>query len=73
MHVVDKWLCKWRLDPNVSKSKHMVINPGARELAPDTPGIELCGQRVERVVEYKYLGVFPARRQLDPTCKVCTV
>ena len=58
VHVVDKWLCKWRLDPNVSKSKHMVINPGARELAPDAPGIELRGQRVERVVEYKYLGVY---------------
>ena len=47
VHVVDKWLCPWRLDPNVSKSKHMLINPGAQELAPDAPGIELRGQGVE--------------------------
>ena len=71
VHVIDKWLCNWRLDPNVSKSKHMVMNPGAWQLASDTPGIELHGQRVERI---QVSGrILPARRRVGPTFEVCTL
>ena len=53
--VVDSWLHRWRLSPNVTKSKTMTFNP-----APGHPEsvFTVRGVQLQAVQTFKYLGVY---------------
>jgi exonuclease III len=53
--VIAGWMRQNRCRPNVEKSKVMVVNPTR---ASTIPTFTMCGQTLERVTTFKYLGIW---------------
>ncbi len=56
MNLIYNWLCVNKLSLNVAKSKSMVFS--LRTHDSNSLNITVCGQVLEEVTQYKYLGIF---------------
>jgi hypothetical protein len=58
---LERWLSKWRIAINVSKSSAMLIAKTGRHI-PKPRAIQLFGEPIEWVDDTRYLGVTPDKR-----------